>query len=936
MNIPNLIIEASAGTGKTEELAKRLMALMDAKVAPEDLVALTFSRAAAGEIFQRLVSILSRERRADLLRRVLSTQHLSQIGTLDSFLMRMVGAFPEELALKGEIEILDDYNSERERDFTSSLILRKTEATLGKQFVDAFSFALGGENVRSFVETYRAFVKSWHKLVARYERQEAWGDAEKIFADGSPVDLEADEETLRQAAAKVREICGGGKDDKEWRAFADGVEKCRGTLPDKSGYLPKILAAKDALTCDMLTFVYRKERTLTREQTKAVQAALKAMLGYVLRRKFDYARGVFVLVLAFEKAYAKRVRMTGQLVFDDVPRLIAKLDPSFRLALEYRMDARLAAWALDEFQDTSREQWKAIENLIHEAESSHGGKPIFIVGDKKQAIYGWREGDVEIFDEVAASGAYKLEPRSLTYRLCPAIVKAVNRIFVHGALSSKIPSWRADEHESAKPELTGFVRTMTATGRTEEDYLDFVEQALKVRPRRGTTAILVRDNDFGEFLADRLKARGVKDVVWEGRKAILDTIALSGFLDLLQLADHPGDKLTYHHFLLTPLAKAKYPNGVPEASQVSAEMSTMLTSKGLVRTLRALRALLPAEPTEAWSVFTEERYTDMLHAAADYERTLSSSSRFADFSRYLASRKKRLIAESGKIRIITIHRSKGLGFDYVILPLLEKKALTVAAKGPLIGPDWVLPDISDSLARQIPELRAASEKRQARVTQEALCLMYVAMTRAKRGLTIIRRPPNATAKSGGETVYFSDVVGSVDLSDLEHPAVDLNAEESAAETPVEEAKASVEPAPRAPRSVLKRRLPSLQFHTGMSAGALFASVDKRRAAIARGTAAHKAMEAVEFTSELPKPEGFVELWRERAFEVRVGDEWISGRFDRVTFFNTSEGLAAEIVDFKSSLAHPERYESQLAAYRRALAILTSVPESRITTRLVQL
>lgn len=933
MNIPNLIIEASAGTGKTEELAKRLMTLMDAKVAAEDLVALTFSRAAAGEIFQRLVTILSRERRSDLLRRVLSTQHLSQIGTLDSFLMRMVGAFPEELGLKGEISILDDYNTDRERDFTSSMILRKTEAKLGKQFVDAFSFALGGENVRSFVETYRKFIKTWHKLIARFENQEAWGEGATIFAGTLPVDLEADEETLLRAAEKVREVCGGGKDDKEWRVFADAVGKCRGTIPDKGGYLPKILEAENALTCDMISFFHRKERTLTRDQTKAVQSALRAMLGYVLRRKLDYARGVFVLVLAFEKEYERRVRMEGNLVFEDVPRLIAQLDPAYRLALEYRLDSHLAAWALDEFQDTSREQWKAIDNLIHEAETSRGEKPIFIVGDKKQAIYGWREGDVEIFDEVASSGAYVRESRTLTYRLCPAIVKAVNRIFVNGALSSRIPSWRAQEHEAAKKELTGFVRTMTATGRKMEDYLDFVEQALKVRPKKGTTAILVRDNDFGEFLADRLKARGVKDVVWEGRKAILDTIALSGFLDLLQLADHPGDKLTYRHFLLTPLAKAKYPNGVPEAAEVSAEMSALLTSRGLVRTLRRLRSLLPEEPTEAWSVFTEERYTDMLHAAADYERTLSSSSRFADFSRFLASRKKRLVAESGKIRIITIHRSKGLGFDYVILPLLEKRPLNTAAKGPLIGPNWVLPDIPDALARQVPELKAAGDKRQARVTQEAMCLMYVAMTRAKRGLTIVRRPPNKNAKDDDGSVYFSDVVGSVDLSDLVHPEVDLDDEIGKDESPRNRETSPTKPQSREARTFLKRRLPSLQFHTGMSAGALFASADTRRAAIARGTAAHKAMEEIEFSRELPKPEGFVELWRERAFEVRVAGEWISGRFDRVTFFRTNEGLAAEIVDFKSSLAHPERYEAQLAAYRMALHELTKIPEERITARL---
>ena len=104
--------------------------------------------------------------------------------------------------------------------------------------------------------------------------------------------------------------------------------------------------------------------------------------------------------------------------------------------------------------------------------------------------------------------------------------------------------------------------------------------------------------------------------------------------------------------------------------------------------------------------------------------------------------------------------------------------------------------------------------------------------------------------------------------------------------------------------------------------------------MARGTELHAKMEQVEFSDQLPKPEGFVELWRERAFEVFADGEWISGRFDRVTFFKTPEGLSAEIVDFKSSLAHPERSDGQLAAYRRAVAALTGIPPERIAARLV--
>ena len=78
---PNVLIEASAGTGKTQALAERLIELIRLGVKPQEIVALTFSRAAAGEIFERFVTLLAEkiekgEVDAAYLREVIATQHL--------------------------------------------------------------------------------------------------------------------------------------------------------------------------------------------------------------------------------------------------------------------------------------------------------------------------------------------------------------------------------------------------------------------------------------------------------------------------------------------------------------------------------------------------------------------------------------------------------------------------------------------------------------------------------------------------------------------------------------------------------------------------------------------------------------------------------------------------------------------------------------------
>ena len=947
----NLLIEASAGTGKTQKLGERLIALLHAGVKPQEIVALTFSRAAAGEIFERFVGLLAKRAQtsredARLLRRVLATQHLSQVGTLDSFLMRIVRAFPLELGLVGDLTLMDAYEADRARASVSFAILRRTETALKRTFFEAFSLATNHEDARSFVEAYRAFVTAWQARVTALGDRSAWGDATAIWGR-DPAFAHVTARELAGAADRLE----GLVDTDAWRAFADWVRNFRGRFGTLKGLAKKLLAADDLFAGDAYSFTFgRRAYDLTREQTLALREAVLCVYGYVVRMKLELARGVYAVVSAFEREYDRKVRRTGKLVFEDVPRLLRELPAETRLALEYRLDARIRAWALDEFQDTSREQWAALENLVDEARQSGGEKSLFVVGDRKQAIYGWRNGDVGIFAGERASGLYALGELKATYRSGPAVVEAVNRVFARGRIRSEFPAWSCPEHETAKPGLVGFVRTEEAPGRTMEDFVEPVFAALRASlgerlddPRRSgvTAAVLVRSNRFGAFLADRLKAAGLQGVVWEGESAVLDTPALAGFLDLVQLADHPGDALTYRHFRMTPLAAAKWPQGVPDAAEVSREMARAFTARGLVRTLRELRACLPAAPERAWSRFTEERFTDLLRAAAEFELGMSAGTRLSDFAAYLKAKKKRTVAEEGKIRILTIHRAKGLGFGFVVLPLYEPDALTAEPDGPLVGPNWILPDPGARVAKAVGGLEAAYRLRKDRAEQEALCTYYVAMTRAKRAMTIVLHP-------SGSTLKFSDLVRSADLADLTHPEFRFADETKEPKTddasPASETsdgegrtpKAPVAPA-RAARRHLARRLPSLSFASGVSAGSLFVSAEGRAAARRRGREAHAAMEKVAFSPELPKPEGFVALWRERAFEVCADGAWVSGRFDRVTFFRNAAGeLCAEIVDFKTSVAHPERHAGQLAAYRRAVSALTGIPPERIAARLMLL
>ena len=952
------LIEASAGTGKTQALGNRLIELLRAGVKPQEIVALTFSRAAAGEIFERFVSLLAdgaatSGEDAKLLRSVLATQHLSQIGTLDSFLMRIVRAFPLELGLVGDLTMMSDYEAASERSAVSFSILRRTDAALKRTFADAFSLAMNRADVRSFTESYREFVKSWHERVAAMPSESAWGDPTVIW-DRDPAFAHVTERELAFAADALEGLVDGSA----WSDFVAWVRNFRGSFGSPKGIAKKLLDDVDVFAGDAIEFSFsRRKYSLTRAQTLRVRDALMCVFGYVVRMKLELARGVYKLISAFEVAYDARVRRTGRLVFSDVPRLIASLPSECRMALEYRMDAMIGAWALDEFQDTSREQWNVLGNLLDEAKQSQEGKSVFIVGDRKQAIYGWRNGDVRIFSGERDGGMYDVGELRKTWRSGPAIVEAVNRVFARGRIKSEFPAWECPEHETARPSLSGFVRVEESPGRTMEDFLEPVYVALKAAlgekssdPRRRgiTAAVLVRTNKFGELLADGLRSLGFEGAVWEGESAILDTPALSGFLDLLQLADHPGDMLTYRHFRLTPLAAAKYPGGVPPAAEISREMSLSFTTRGIVRTLRALRALLPEDPDAAWSRFTEERFTDMLRAAAEFELGMASGTRLADFASFLQSRKKRTVAEDGKVKIMTIHRSKGLGFDYVVLPLYVWDALVAEPGGPLVGDGWILPDPGARVSRAVGGLEAAYTLRKDRAEQEALCTYYVAMTRAKQAMTIVLHPQ-------GSSLRFSDLVRSAGLSDLANPDVRLVGNEKKDNTSCAERRADAAKFRRGPRVVVRRRLPSQGFREGMSAGELFTRGGGRAAALRRGTEAHAEYEKIEwidaaavrndFERALVRPDGLVSLWREKPFEVFADGAWTSGRFDRVVIYREAGELCATVIDFKTNRPMRgeseadfaqrmrEAYAGQMRAYRAAVSALTDIPSGRISTRL---
>ena len=153
--LPDILIRASAGTGKTYQLANRYVRLLEADVPPETILAATFTRKAAGEILERILLTLaraasddgtcaelshaigapklSRSRCIELLARLTRRLHRLQVGTLDSFFTRLAASFSLELELPPGWRILEDLDAARLRsEAIESLLESNSEEDLAR------------------------------------------------------------------------------------------------------------------------------------------------------------------------------------------------------------------------------------------------------------------------------------------------------------------------------------------------------------------------------------------------------------------------------------------------------------------------------------------------------------------------------------------------------------------------------------------------------------------------------------------------------------------------------------------------------------------------------------------------------------------------------------------------------------------------------------
>ncbi|MCD0498123.1 UvrD-helicase domain-containing protein [Achromobacter sp. MY14] len=607
----SFLVQAPAGSGKTELLTDRILALLATVNRPEEIVAITFTRKAASEMHARVLSKLRRgldgppeamhERRSWELARAALARNAEQgwhlldhparlaIRTIDSFCAGLVRSMPWLSELGGMPDITDDARAHYEAaaratldladDYDAVRILLQHLDVDVQAAKDAIADMLGQRD-------------QWLPLL-RHGSDRARMQA--MLAEAIGEDLDALCEAMPYGWADA--LCGparlaaahlqDGEDDNKLLALLDWTEE----LPPDADMLDQWRAVAHLL----LTGTGSLRKTVNKNLGFPAKCAHKEPFVAWLEAADDKAAwvrrlhavrdipnphftdaqwevlGAQLMTLALAVAQLRlRFADQGEVDFIEIAQRAAAAlgsadDPG---ELLLKLDASIRHLLIDEFQDTSQTQLDLLRTLTSGWQAGDG-RSLFLVGDPMQSIYRFRKAEVGLFLEVADIGVGELTPDFLNltdnFRSQAGIVEWVNQSFAgllpkrsDAAAGAIAYSPSTAFHEALPEAAVRFHPAWSRAGGTpaeeqaEEIALGLVRQALvDHKGAKHPVAVLVRARSHLGNLTRRLAQEGIRC-----RAVDLVPLALRPVVaDLVQLVralSHPADRLAWLSVLRAP------------------------------------------------------------------------------------------------------------------------------------------------------------------------------------------------------------------------------------------------------------------------------------------------------------------------------------------------------------------------------------------------
>ncbi|MCB0763657.1 MAG: UvrD-helicase domain-containing protein, partial [Flavobacteriales bacterium] len=464
-------------------------------------------------------------------------------------------------------------------------------------------------------------------------------------------------------------------------------------------------------------------------------------------------------------------REEGVTFFSDLTRKVSEVVRHEPVPFIYeRMGERYRHFLIDEFQDTSLLQWQALLPLIENALSTGGSA--LLVGDAKQAIYRWRNGEVRLFTELPAifgNGDGPVEQdreatlrrnyaagERLAYnrRSAAAVVAFNNTLFtpLHTVLAEDLRKVYAEHAQETARSEQGLVHVEVlpkeVTGEERQKaLLDFtlkrVREALADGFAPGDIAVLVRGRSVGGPVSAHLVQHGYAVISPDGLRLAGDPV-IEAIIDLLRFLH--ADDVAAAARAIQYMGMLNAPPGAQQVDPFSTVIDPAATIRKWIRThaialrttLSALLAdiaramdLAPAEDAPILALLDEAHAWTTQHGQ-DIGGFLSH------WERKGGERSVDAPDHGQAIQVLTVHRSKGLQFPVVIVPNANMTTRGNFAERFWVDPGDAVPELPVALVRESQALRAAElpelmEETSLR-TLDASNLLYVAFTRPEQRL----------------------------------------------------------------------------------------------------------------------------------------------------------------------------------------------------------
>lgn len=791
----NVSLLAGAGSGKTYVLMKRFVQILraDLSVNPTNIVAITFTRKAADEIKGRVRQAVSEcvEQAQTDLERLRWQEHLQKvesapISTIHSLCSRILRDNPVETQLDPEFTILEDFEAQDFFKETLQQYLRKNikENADLRRLVQTYG-------VNSFVNQVTALGDKLSELVREDNLAEPYLKAKE--------ELPALQQKLFAAVREVieaREALGAKTKGRQTLTEAAGL------LDEMQKQL--LAPEPDCSLLDASGVVKVSGKALAAELTNLKN--LRQELNHVLlnAKGCDLVQDWLAVLQEFYACLSAR-KQENNVLFNDDLDLLAIEHLQKNEALRQKYQERYKYIMVDEFQDTNERQRQLIYLLC--GNKLDGKNNLFIVGDVKQSIYRFRHADVSVFNKVKediAQNAGKNLGMKTNFRSTQSIVETCNTAFCQ-LMDLPKEEICLEHHEGAN---TGGAKVclLQVPYKSKDDDLGakedkwqkeaeaiaaYLQQELpKVEPqlRPGASkAILLRAMTHCEILRQMLQGYGINCVVVKGKgfyeqQEVLDILNLLAALHNRYASLELAGALRSNYFGLDdatltqlfwqtendkPLWDVLQAVGSGEL-QLNLQPEQQALAMHAAERLRSLRqaAALMALPELFAQLWDELKPEFVLSQQENGPSKLANVKKLRRLAQQYCQTKQASLAEwlqnvkdlrasSSKepaatvqaddaLQIMTIHNSKGLEFDLVILPQLDKSVKGDTASIKYLpgkeGEQGLLgikvPDKEMQL--QNSGVYEQAKKRDSELDEEeSRRLLYVAMTRAQKQLLMV-------------------------------------------------------------------------------------------------------------------------------------------------------------------------------------------------------